>query len=194
MSKSLCLGWSCETGPSRNITTVIVFENTIQIVTLRLVFDGRWMYLFWPTYWAALCVHFPHGLFRVCLSFINLSILSYFITFSVFVRLPDGAAMRAGVQTGDRIIKVLCSSASVLKQPVSRSPVLSQHRVCRLPPCGHVVFPTPLFSALKLYGSVQCRTCRWTLEHFLILLILQLLFYRLTGPLLHILITLRWWS
>lgn len=27
--------------------------------------------------------------------------------------LPDGAAMRAGVQTGDRIIKVLCSSASM---------------------------------------------------------------------------------
>lgn len=25
MPKSLCLGWSCETGPSRNITTVMVF-------------------------------------------------------------------------------------------------------------------------------------------------------------------------
>lgn len=30
--------------------------------------------------------------------------------------LPDGAAMRAGVQTGDRIIKVSCSSASVFYQ------------------------------------------------------------------------------
>lgn len=85
---------------------------------------------------------------------------------SVFVRLPDGAAMRAGVQTGDRIIKVLCSSAAVLKQPVSRSPVLSQYRVYSLPPCGHLVFPPPFFSALKLYGSPQCRTCMWTLEHF----------------------------
>lgn len=34
MSKSLCLGWSCETGPSRNITTVMVFQNSAQIVTL----------------------------------------------------------------------------------------------------------------------------------------------------------------
>lgn len=34
MPKSLCLGWSCETGPSRNITTVMVFRNSTQIVTL----------------------------------------------------------------------------------------------------------------------------------------------------------------
>lgn len=35
MPKSLCLGWSCVTGPSRNITTVMVFQNSTQIVTLR---------------------------------------------------------------------------------------------------------------------------------------------------------------
>lgn len=35
MPKSLCLGWSCETGPSRNITTVMVFQNSTQIVTLQ---------------------------------------------------------------------------------------------------------------------------------------------------------------
>ncbi|MEQ2194624.1 hypothetical protein XENOCAPTIV_000598 [Xenoophorus captivus] len=27
MPKSLCLGWSCETGPTCNITTVMVFQN-----------------------------------------------------------------------------------------------------------------------------------------------------------------------
>lgn len=98
------------------------------------------------------------SLFCFCLSLINLFISSYFIAFSVFVRFPDGAAMRAGVQTGDRIIKVLCSSAAVLKQPVSRSAVLSQYRVYRLPPCGHLVFPTPSFPALRLYGTLAMQS------------------------------------
>lgn len=166
MSKSLCLGWSCETGPSRNITTVIVFKNTIQIVTLLLVFEGHWMYLLCTNRTSG-TVYFSHSLFCFCLSLINPFIFSYFITFSVFVCFPDGAAMRAGVQTGDRIIKVLCSSAPLLKQPLSRSPVLSQYGVYRLPPCGHLVFATPFFYALKLCGSLQCKTCMGTLEHFL---------------------------
>lgn len=43
----------------------------------------------------------------VCTSFVALMLFSP-------VCLPDGAAMRAGVQTGDRIIKVLRSFASMV--------------------------------------------------------------------------------
>lgn len=118
--KSLCLGWSGKTGLSRNITTVMVFQNSTQIVTRQhLVCQGyvvnSWCtninnctlklhVLHFPLDFAA--IHSSH----VC--FISLLSLCCFNAFSLLCW-PDGAAMRAGVQTGDRIIKVLSSFASM---------------------------------------------------------------------------------
>lgn len=114
-SKSLCLGWSCETGPSRNITTVVVFKKKkkkkeergkktqIQTITLSLAFGGQTQGMI---SYDCLCVYFTP---RPCLpSVFLLSVFSFhhLLPFVCVLCLPDGAAMRAGVQTGDRIIKV----------------------------------------------------------------------------------------
>lgn len=72
-----------------------------------------------------------HGsIFRsVCTSFVALMLF-------LPVCLPDGAAMRAGVQTGDRIIKVLCSFASVCLHFLSQG----QQTGWRLPSGGQSAF------------------------------------------------------
>lgn len=119
MSKSLCLGWSCETGPSRNITTVMVFQNSTQIVTLQhLVCQGYMVYSSCrninncTTKQYVFCVFPPVP--PPSISFFHFYFFPHLFCClnALFpLCLPDGAAMRAGVQTGDRIIKVLCSSA-----------------------------------------------------------------------------------
>lgn len=53
------------------------------------------------------------------------------------VCLPDGAAMRAGVQTGDRIIKVLRSFASMVYLNFLSQ---GQHTGLRLPSGGQSTF------------------------------------------------------
>lgn len=65
----------------------------------------------------------------VCASFISLMLF-------LPVCLPDGAAMRAGVQTGDRIIKVLRSFAAVCLNFLFQA----QHRGLMLPSCGQSAF------------------------------------------------------
>lgn len=109
MPKSLCLGWSCETGPSRNITTVMVFQNSTQIITLQHLLRQAYML-------CSLCRHIYNCTMKLRFpSYIQFLFILPFVLFpsmSLFALcLSDGAAMRAGVQTGDRIIKVLCSSA-----------------------------------------------------------------------------------
>lgn len=71
----------------------------------------------------------------VCASFVALMLF-------LPVCLPDGAAMRAGVQTGDRIIKVLCSLAAVCLNFLFQA----RHSSSRLPSCGQSAF---LLSVLR---------------------------------------------
>ncbi|XP_031716581.1 rho guanine nucleotide exchange factor 12 isoform X5 [Anarrhichthys ocellatus] len=106
--KSLCFGWSCETGPSYNITTVMVFQNGTQIVTLQhLVCQGYIIY--------SLCRNISNYAIKLHVLCVSPPPISFYISPRLFccviicflvLHLPDGAAMRAGVQTGDRIIKV----------------------------------------------------------------------------------------
>ena len=139
MPKSLCLGWSCETGPSCNITTVMIFQNSPSIVTLQhLVCQGYMVYSLWGkihNYTTKLYFLSVRPSIHFHLVFIFVS--SAFFNALFPLCLPDGAAMRAGVQTGDRIIKVLCSSTSLNCQ-LHCFLVQGQCRGCMLPPPGQL--------------------------------------------------------
>lgn len=88
MPKSLCLGWSCETGPSCNITTVMVFQNGTQVVTLQhLLCQAYMLYsLYRNIYKCTMDLCFP-SYFPRFITFFHLFCFSFLVSVcSVFVR------------------------------------------------------------------------------------------------------------
>lgn len=110
-----------------------------------------------------MCVFHSPALFTFyCL----LSVFSFHRLFFFFVlSLPDGAAMRAGVQTGDRIIKVACLPAAHSKPHVSHFHLPNQCVVCRLPPCGRSVFFLSFPAMTWMHCAVHPHCEPWGFSH-----------------------------
>lgn len=140
MPKSLCLGWSCETGPSCNITTVMVFQNSTWNSHVFMVCQKTFgIFIVKKCHCCIMKKHFLFpSLFSIIplpLFFLSLLVVNCLFPF-VFTRWGCDASRCSDRRQDHQGILFLCHHVFSLR----KSPFSTPRPIPRLPPSGHSVF------------------------------------------------------